>query len=134
LRLYNWSSFLTGIVVIVLGVIMLLNNFGVLSINVGDLISIYWPLLLVIWGIDMMFPGAGAASKKSRKNRGKPAAGLAPAKSAGLRGTVGPLHEAPVGSLADGLLWISLGAKATETRDSAIKRPVEKGDMPEIHG
>jgi hypothetical protein len=75
LRLYNRSSFLIGLAVIVVGMIMLLNNFGVLSINVGELISIYWPLLLVIWGMDMIFPGAGTASDKSRKNWGKPASG-----------------------------------------------------------
>jgi hypothetical protein len=76
MRLYNRSSFLIGITVIVLGVILLLNNFSVLSINVGELISIYWPLLLVIWGMDLIFPGAGAAPDESRKNRGKIVSGL----------------------------------------------------------
>jgi hypothetical protein len=76
LRLYNRSSFLIGIAVIALGVIMILNNFGVLSINLGELISDYWPLLLVIWGVDMILPGAGAASEESRKNRGKLLLGL----------------------------------------------------------
>lgn len=47
MRLYNRSSFLVGLAVIALGVIMLLNNFGIRSISVGDLISNYWPVLLV---------------------------------------------------------------------------------------
>jgi hypothetical protein len=75
-RLYNRSSFLIGLAVIALGVIMLLNNFGILSISVGDLISNYWPALLIFWGLDTIFPGAGAAAANARRSSGKLVTGL----------------------------------------------------------
>lgn len=38
-----------------LGIIFQLNNFGVLSVGVWDLILRLWPLLLVAWGFDLIF-------------------------------------------------------------------------------
>jgi predicted Na+-dependent transporter len=76
MRLFNRGAFLIGLVVIALGVVMLLKNFGILSISVDNLITTYWPLLLVIWGMDVIFPGAGAAAAKARRSSGRLAAGL----------------------------------------------------------
>lgn len=76
MRLFNRGAFLIGLAVIALGVVMLLNNFGILSISVDNLITTYWPLLLVIWGMDMIFPSAGAVTGKARRSSGKLVAGL----------------------------------------------------------
>jgi hypothetical protein len=44
-----------GILIIVLGVIWLLKNLGVfVDLNVGELISTYWPLLVVAGGVDLL--------------------------------------------------------------------------------
>lgn len=45
---------LTGILVIALGVILLLNNFDVTDIHLGDIIGKIWPLLLVLVGLNII--------------------------------------------------------------------------------
>ncbi|HHV61439.1 MAG TPA: cell wall-active antibiotics response protein [Firmicutes bacterium] len=51
------GSALLGILILALGVIWLLNNFGVTHIDVGDLFATYWPLFLIIWGLDALTRG-----------------------------------------------------------------------------
>lgn len=41
-----------GIIFVVLGILLLLDNFNVLDF--GDVISNFWPLLLIIWGIRIL--------------------------------------------------------------------------------
>ncbi len=41
-----------GIVLILIGVIFLLDSTG--TLDIGDVIRNYWPLLLVIWGVGML--------------------------------------------------------------------------------
>jgi predicted membrane protein len=45
---------LTGILIIALGVILLLNNFDVMNIDVADIIRKIWPLLLVLVGLNIV--------------------------------------------------------------------------------
>lgn len=70
------SSFLLGVAVIALGVILLLNNFNIIDVSVGYLISTFWPLLLVFWGIDFLLPAAESGSNRSRRNSGALVTGL----------------------------------------------------------
>ncbi|MFA4885462.1 MAG: LiaF domain-containing protein [Desulfotomaculaceae bacterium] len=76
MRPYRRSSFLLGIAVIALGVILLLNNFDILNVSVGYLISTYWPVLLVIWGVDLVIPDSESKSFKLRRKSGALVTGL----------------------------------------------------------
>ncbi len=76
MRPYGKGSFLLGIAVIAMGVILLLNNFDILNVSVGYLISTYWPVLLVIWGVDLIIPDAGSKTSKLRRKSGAFITGL----------------------------------------------------------
>ncbi len=41
-----------GVLFIVIGLLFLLNNLELLDISIGDLIRVYWPLILIWLGID----------------------------------------------------------------------------------
>ncbi|MDD4335327.1 MAG: cell wall-active antibiotics response protein [Desulfotomaculaceae bacterium] len=73
---YRGGSFLLGIAIIALGVVLLLNNFNIIDVSAGYLISTYWPLLLVLWGIDLLLPGAGSRSFKPGRKSGALITGL----------------------------------------------------------
>ena len=48
------KRYIAGLIIIAFGVIGLLNNFGVTAISFGYLISLLWPLLLVVAGINLI--------------------------------------------------------------------------------
>ncbi|MDD4767369.1 MAG: cell wall-active antibiotics response protein [Desulfotomaculaceae bacterium] len=73
---YHRGSFLLGIVVIALGVVLLLNNFNIINISVGYLVLTYWPLLLVLWGIDLLLPDAESGGSKPGRKSGALITGL----------------------------------------------------------
>ena len=41
-----------GLILIALGLIILLNNLGI--IDIGDLIRTYWPVLVIVWGLRLL--------------------------------------------------------------------------------
>ena len=45
-----------GIALIVVGVFLLVGNMA--GVDIGDLISTWWPLILVVWGLTMLFRGS----------------------------------------------------------------------------
>lgn len=45
-----WGSIVPGVFLVALGVIFLLNNYGITTINLGNL----WPIFLIIPGIFML--------------------------------------------------------------------------------
>ncbi len=47
-------SFILGLVIVFSGLVWFLNNLGLVQVGVRQLIGIYWPLLLVIWGLDRL--------------------------------------------------------------------------------
>ncbi len=49
------------LILIAVGVIFLLNNAGILSGSVWDLVVRFWPLLLIIGGLDSIYRGDGLA-------------------------------------------------------------------------
>lgn len=57
------SNWWIGGVLIVLGIIVLLNNFAVTEIDLGNIVRTYWPLLLLLWGANIL-----AARGRSRGN------------------------------------------------------------------
>lgn len=42
-----------GVLIMVFGVVLLLNNFKVTTIDIGTLVADYWPLFLIAWGISI---------------------------------------------------------------------------------
>jgi len=76
MRPYHRSSFLLGVVVIALGIILLLNNFEILNVSIGRLISTYWPVLLIIWGVDLVIPDSESKTSEHRKKSGTLVTGL----------------------------------------------------------
>jgi len=73
---YHRSSFLLGFFVIALGIVLLLNNFAILNVSIGRLISTYWPVLLIIWGVDFMIPDSEAKTNERRRRSGALVTGL----------------------------------------------------------
>ena len=51
-----------GVLFIVIGLLFLLNNLEFLDISIGDLIRVYWPLILIWLGIDKLL-------RKEKKER-----------------------------------------------------------------
>jgi len=46
--------FLWGLVVIAVGVVFLLNHLGVVSMSIGEFFSIYWPIFVILFGVQGM--------------------------------------------------------------------------------
>jgi len=49
------KNIFSALFLIIAGIILLLNNFGVLSWTVWLVLFRFWPLLLIIWGIEIAF-------------------------------------------------------------------------------
>jgi len=49
--------FLKGLIVILIGLILLANNFGILSWGIWYYLVRLWPLILITIGIDLIFQG-----------------------------------------------------------------------------
>lgn len=50
----NRSSLLIGIIITLVGGIILFNNLGIIDVTPGEIINTYWPLLLILWGLDRL--------------------------------------------------------------------------------
>jgi predicted membrane protein len=48
----SWKESKTAIILIVIGFLFLINNFGV--VNIGGFIWRLWPLIIIFWGISML--------------------------------------------------------------------------------
>lgn len=49
------KNLIPALVLIVLGVIFLLNNLGYTNLGLGQLIATWWPLILIVAGLSMLF-------------------------------------------------------------------------------
>lgn len=63
------SHVFLGFLVIVVGFILFLNNFGLADVDLGHLIGTYWPLVLVLWGIGLLTNPFRQSSKKDISGR-----------------------------------------------------------------
>ncbi len=50
----NLTRGLIGLVIVVMGLVMLLNNFGVIEYSMSDVLS-FWPLILIYFGISHIY-------------------------------------------------------------------------------
>jgi lia operon protein LiaF len=57
-----------GILVILFGITMLLNNFKLIEVDLGHLIATFWPVIFIIWGLDLIVP---ALSKQGPDGKDK---------------------------------------------------------------
>ncbi len=48
------SRLIGGAVIVTFGLIIILNNFGLLPWGILDAVSKLWPLILVFWGLKML--------------------------------------------------------------------------------
>ncbi|NPV80674.1 MAG: hypothetical protein HPY52_10425 [Firmicutes bacterium] len=39
---------------IVIGIVLLLNNYGLITVNIWDLLATYWPVLLILYGLSLL--------------------------------------------------------------------------------
>jgi len=49
-------------ILIILGGVFLLNNFGLLSWSVWDVLWRFWPLIIIFWGLEILFGDSRAAN------------------------------------------------------------------------
>jgi hypothetical protein len=60
-------SMVFGIVLVLLGAALLLNNLGITSISIGDLIETYWPVALIALGLSAVLkPRGGEPTRDAR--------------------------------------------------------------------
>lgn len=59
------SSYFWGILIILLGLALLLNNLGVIDIDIWEIISTYWPVIFIIAGLELVFE---KSNRKLRSN------------------------------------------------------------------
>lgn len=63
------SHLFLGFLVIVVGFILFLNNFGLADVDLGHLIGTYWPLVLILWGIGQLTAPFRESSKHGVNGR-----------------------------------------------------------------
>ncbi len=54
------KPYLSAVILIVLGTLFLLQNLDLLDLDLGDLLSKWWPLILIAAGVGMLFRQRGA--------------------------------------------------------------------------
>jgi len=59
-----------GVVAILLGLFWLLNNIGMTHIAVGRLLAVYWPVLFIIWGLEIILRGITYGSQEESRSTG----------------------------------------------------------------
>lgn len=52
--------YLSAIILIVIGVVFLLQNLGIADVHLGQLIAKWWPLILILVGVSMLFKRGSA--------------------------------------------------------------------------
>ncbi len=56
------TSFLWGVIIVLIGFALLLNNLGMTDLDIGEMFATYWPLVFIIWGLETII------EKKHRNN------------------------------------------------------------------
>lgn len=46
-----------GLILVALGLAWLLNNVGAISVSIGYIVRTYWPVIFIIWGLDLLVEG-----------------------------------------------------------------------------
>jgi hypothetical protein len=46
---HGHGHFLIGLLIIVFGIYFLLRNLNLVTVDLGNIVSTYWPVLLIIW-------------------------------------------------------------------------------------
>lgn len=59
------ASYIWGLIIIFLGLALLLNNLGITDLNIEEVITTYWPVIFIIWGLDLFID---KASRRVRSN------------------------------------------------------------------
>lgn len=54
------KPYLSAVILIALGTLFLLQNLDLLDFDLGDLLSKWWPLILIAAGVGMLFRQRGA--------------------------------------------------------------------------
>lgn len=57
------TSFIWGALIIIIGVLLLFNNLGLGNYDIGYLISTFWPVVFIIWGLETII------EHNNRKNK-----------------------------------------------------------------
>lgn len=52
----RWDSLIFGLILLIVGILFLLSNFGY-RINVWNVIEKYWPVLLILLGLKYLIAG-----------------------------------------------------------------------------
>lgn len=52
----RWDSLIFGLILLIIGILFLLSNFGY-RINVWNVIEKYWPVLLILLGLKYLIAG-----------------------------------------------------------------------------
>lgn len=54
------ANLIPALVLIVIGVLFLLNNLGLTSLSLGEVIRTWWPAILILVGISLLFKNRDA--------------------------------------------------------------------------
>lgn len=70
MRRSDSRAYAIGVALIAIGLVLLLNNAGIISVDFGDLMSDYWPLLIVALGLVWMLSPDETESEERERSEG----------------------------------------------------------------
>ncbi|UNC91934.1 LiaF domain-containing protein [Candidatus Contubernalis alkaliaceticus] len=73
------TRFTIGILIVFIGVSAMLNALEIATINIGGLIKTYWPVILILWGLNSLmdyFRGSGEEETRVLRSLGELVSGL----------------------------------------------------------
>lgn len=57
--------FVIGLFILVFGVILLLNNLGIIEYSTGEIFKVFWPSLILLWGFNTITESFSSSSRGS---------------------------------------------------------------------
>lgn len=51
------SKYIFGLLLVVLGALFLFNQAGIIEFNLIEIIKLYWPVIIILWGLKLTFSG-----------------------------------------------------------------------------
>lgn len=65
--LFSKTSYLIGLIFVLLGIVLLLNNLGLTEVSISDITSTYWPLILIYLGLSSLTEGLKREDVRSQR-------------------------------------------------------------------